>query len=153
MTQSVDRLNSALADRYAIERELGVGGMATVYAARDIRHDRSVALKVLKPEIAATLGAERFLLEIRVAAKLNHPHILPLHDSGRVVDVEGGQDILYYSMPNRSECGSTAKASWAWMPFMAWQRELEQRSTTRTNRVSSTATSNLRTSSFIMACR
>jgi len=94
-----DALKAALSSRYRIESEIGSGGMATVYLARDLKHDRKVAVKVLKPEIAATLGAERFLLEIRLAAKLNHPHILPLHDSGRVADVEGGPDFLYYSMP------------------------------------------------------
>ncbi|KPK58197.1 MAG: hypothetical protein AMS21_10795, partial [Gemmatimonas sp. SG8_38_2] len=87
MTDQLERLKAALADRYAIERELGSGGMATVYLAQDVKHDRSVALKVLKPELAATIGSERFLREIRVAAKLNHPHILPLYDSGEV----GGQ--------------------------------------------------------------
>ena len=84
MTTPVDRLTTALRDRYAIERELGVGGMATVYLAKDITHDRRVALKVLRPELAAVLGIERFLSEIRVTANLQHPHILPLFDSGQV---------------------------------------------------------------------
>src|SRR5256884_4380626 len=88
-----DRLRAALADRYALERELGRGGMATVYLARDLRHGRPVAIKVLRPEIAATLGPERFLREIELAARLTHPHILPLHDSGQA----GGS--LYYVMP------------------------------------------------------
>jgi serine/threonine-protein kinase len=88
-----DRLKSALADRYAIERELGSGGMATVYLAHDLKHDREVAVKVLHPELAAVLGAERFLNEIRVTANLQHPHILPLHDSGEA----GG--FVYYVMP------------------------------------------------------
>ena len=83
MTAGIDRLKTALADRYAIERELSSAGMATVYAAHELRHDRHVALKVLKPNAAAALGFERFLLEIKVAARLSHPHILPLHDSGR----------------------------------------------------------------------
>ena len=75
-------LREALADRYTIERELGRGGMATVYLARDLRHDRPVALKVLHPELAAALGAERFQREIRLAARLQHPHILTVYDSG-----------------------------------------------------------------------
>ena len=86
-------LTAALADRYRIERELGQGGMATVYLARDLKHDRDVAIKVLKPELAAVLGAERFLREIRIAANLQSPHILPLLDSG---DADG---LLYYVMP------------------------------------------------------
>ena len=87
MTTSLDRLTAALADRYRIERELGQGGMATVYLAHDLKHDRQVAIKVLRPELGASLGPERFLQEIRVAAMLRHPHILPLFDSGTV----GGQ--------------------------------------------------------------
>ena len=78
-----DRLSAALADRYRIERELGRGGMATVYLARDVRHDRQVAIKVLHPDLAAVLGAERFLAEIKTTANLQHPHILPLFDSGQ----------------------------------------------------------------------
>ncbi|MHC4769068.1 MAG: serine/threonine-protein kinase, partial [Planctomycetota bacterium] len=93
MEELEQHLASALADRYAIERELGRGGMAVVYLARDFRHDRLVALKVLRPELAATLGAERFLREIRIAAKLTHPHILALHDSG---EADG---LLFYVMP------------------------------------------------------
>ncbi len=93
----LERLSAALADRYLIEREIGAGGMATVYLAHDVRHDRKVAVKVLQPELAAVLGGERFLTEIRVTANLQHPHILPLYDSGRAVvqgragAVEGGQ--------------------------------------------------------------
>jgi eukaryotic-like serine/threonine-protein kinase len=83
----------ALADRYRVDRELGRGGMATVYLAQDIRHDRKVALKVLHPDLAAALGAQRFLSEIRTTANLQHPHIVPLHDSG---EAEG---LLYYVMP------------------------------------------------------
>jgi serine/threonine protein kinase len=75
-------LASALADRYRIERELGAGGMATVYLAQDLKHGRAVALKVLKSELAAVIGAERFLSEIRTTATLQHPHVLPLFDSG-----------------------------------------------------------------------
>jgi len=93
MTEPVQRLSAALADRYAIERELGQGGMATVYLAHDVRHDRKVALKVLRPELAAILGGERFLAEIRTTANLQHPHILPLHDSG---EADG---LVYYVMP------------------------------------------------------
>jgi serine/threonine-protein kinase len=88
-----ETLAAALAGRYAIEREVGRGGMATVYLARDLRHDRRVALKVLHPDLAAALGAERFLAEIRTTANLQHPHILPLHDSG---EAEGH---LFYVMP------------------------------------------------------
>ena len=88
-----NRLAAALADRYRIERELGQGGMATVYLAYDLKHDRRVAIKVLKPELAAVLGAERFVAEIRTTAALQHPHILPLFDSGTV------DGFLYYVMP------------------------------------------------------
>ncbi len=77
-TGPVARLSAALRDRYRIERELGAGGMATVYLAHDIRHDRQVAIKVLRPELAAVIGAERFLSEIKTTANLQHPHILPL---------------------------------------------------------------------------
>jgi serine/threonine-protein kinase len=87
------RLTAALLGRYAIERELGRGGMATVFLAHDVRHDRKVALKVLRPELAAVIGGERFLREIRTTANLQHPHILPLHDSG---EADG---FLYYVMP------------------------------------------------------
>jgi eukaryotic-like serine/threonine-protein kinase len=89
----LEKLQTALADRYRIEREIGVGGMATVYLAHDLRHDRDVALKLLKPELGAVLGPERFLSEIRVTAKLQHPNLLPLFDSGE----SGGQ--LWYVMP------------------------------------------------------
>jgi serine/threonine protein kinase len=77
-----EALRDALSDRYAIERELRRGGMATVYLARDLKHDRAVALKVMRPELRATLAAERFQQEIRLAARLQRPHILPVHDSG-----------------------------------------------------------------------
>jgi serine/threonine protein kinase/tetratricopeptide (TPR) repeat protein len=93
MIDALPRLSAALADRYRIERELGQGGMATVYLARDLRHDRDVALKVLHAELAETLGRQRFLREIRLAAGLTHPHILPLYDSGEA----GG--FLYFVMP------------------------------------------------------
>jgi transposase-like protein len=83
----------AIRDRYVVEREIGEGGMATVHLARDVRHSRHVAIKVLKPELAASLGAERFLKEIEIAARLTHPHIIPLHDSGEAAG------FLYYVMP------------------------------------------------------
>ena len=90
---TVANLTAALTGRYTIERELGAGGMATVYLARDLRHDRRVALKVLRPELAAAVGAHRFLQEIRTTANLQHPHILPLYDSG---EVDG---TVFYVMP------------------------------------------------------
>jgi serine/threonine-protein kinase len=93
VTDPAERLAAALADRYRIERELGQGGMATVHLAHDLKHDRKVALKVLKPELAAVLGAERFVVEIRTTAALQHPHILPLFDSGTA------DGFLYYVMP------------------------------------------------------
>src|SRR5919202_672884 len=87
------QLNAALAGRYEIEREIGRGGMATVYLARDLKHQRFVAVKVLDPELGAVLGAERFLSEIRVTANLQHPNVLPLFDSGNA------DGLLYYVMP------------------------------------------------------
>src|SRR3990172_9234809 len=90
---ALSQLITVLADRYAIERELGQGGMATVYLAHDVKHDRKVALKVLKPELAAVLGAERFVVEIKTTASVQHPHILPLFDSGTA------DGFLYYVMP------------------------------------------------------
>ena len=93
LTDPLSRLTAALADRYRIERELGAGGMATVYLAEDLKHKRKVALKVLKPELAAVLGAERFVQEITTTAALQHPHILPLFDSGTA------DGFLYYVMP------------------------------------------------------
>src|SRR5262245_2015355 len=90
---NIARLSAARGDRYRIERELGQGGMATVYLAQDLKHDRRVALKVLKPELAAVLGAERFVAEIKTTAALQHPHILPLFDSG------SADGFLYYVMP------------------------------------------------------
>ena len=93
MILPIQRIREVLAPTYSLDRELGRGGMATVYLAQDTKHDRVVALKVLHPELAASLGPDRFLREIRVAARLNHPHILPLFDSG---EIEG---ILYYVMP------------------------------------------------------
>ncbi len=93
MAEILAGLKAALADRYAIDRELGHGGTATVYLAQDLKHGRSVAVKVLRPELAAALGAERFLREIEIAARLSHPHILSLHDSGEAAG------FLYYVMP------------------------------------------------------
>ena len=93
MSDLLDSVRSALADRYAIERPVGRGGMATVYEARDLRHERQVAVKVLRPEIAVSLGPDRFLREIKIVARLTHPHILPLYDSG---DADG---LLYFVMP------------------------------------------------------
>jgi hypothetical protein len=113
VTEIFDRLRSALAGRYAIEREIGAGGMATVYLARDERHGRRVAVKVLNPDLAAVIGTERFLHEIEIAANLAHPHILPLYDSGAVDPAIGlgeharpddptiprSLEFLYYVMP------------------------------------------------------
>jgi serine/threonine protein kinase len=93
MNSSLERLSAALADRYNLVREIGAGGMATVYLARDVRHDREVAIKVLKPELGAVLGVERFLSEIKVTANLQHPNLLPFFDSG---EAEG---LLFYVMP------------------------------------------------------
>ncbi len=94
MADLLERLKSAFADRYRVERELGRGGMATVYLAHDLKHDRQVAIKVLREDLAASLGSERFLREIQIAAKLQHPHILPLYDSGQA------GEILFYVMPS-----------------------------------------------------
>src|SRR5712691_6304161 len=93
MPELLNRLQSALADRYRLDREIGAGGMATVYLAQDLRHGRAVALKVLRPELAAVIGAERFLAEIQLTANLQHPHILPLFDSGEA------DSYLFYVMP------------------------------------------------------
>src|SRR2546427_12807457 len=86
-------LRDALADRYAVERELGRGGMATVFLAQDLKHRRPVAIKVLHPDLAAAVGTDRFLREIEIAASLTHPHIVPLHDSGEA------DSFAYYVMP------------------------------------------------------
>jgi len=93
MSNLLERLQSALSDRYAIDREIGQGGMAVVYPAQDLKHNRQVAIKVLRPELAAALGGEGFHREIETAAQLVHPHILPLYNSG---EAEG---FLYYVMP------------------------------------------------------
>jgi serine/threonine-protein kinase len=93
VSEILKQLQSAIADRYLVERELGRGGMATVYLATDERHERQVAIKVLHPDLSATIGAERFEREIKLAAKLQHPHILGLYDSGEA------NGLLYYVMP------------------------------------------------------
>ena len=93
MTKTISGLNDSLIGRYLVEKEIGQGGMATVYLARDVRHDRKVAIKVLHPELAAVLGPERFVTEMKVTANLQHPHILPLFDSG------SADDFLFYVMP------------------------------------------------------
>ncbi|HUR94122.1 MAG TPA: serine/threonine-protein kinase, partial [Gemmatimonadales bacterium] len=93
MTESQDRLAVALASRYTLESKLGHGGMATVYLARDLKHDRLIAIKVMHPELAQALGPERFLREVRTTAQLQHPHILPIHDSGETAG------LLWYTMP------------------------------------------------------
>jgi serine/threonine protein kinase len=93
VTEPIDRVRQAFAQAYSIEREVGQGGMATVYLAQDLKHDRQVALKVLRPELAAAMGGDRFPREIQIIAQLTHPHILPLHDSGEM----GG--FLFYVMP------------------------------------------------------
>lgn len=93
MDTVLERLRESLQDRYRIERELGAGGMATVYLARDLKHDRDVAIKVLHPDLGAALGGDRFLTEIKTTARLQHPHILPLLDSGE------SDGLLFYVMP------------------------------------------------------
>ena len=93
MSDSLAQLQRALSDRYEVRSEIGSGGMATIFRARDLKHERDVALKVFRPEVAELLGSERFFREIRIAAKLTHPHILPLHDSGQA------DGLLYYVMP------------------------------------------------------
>src|ERR1044071_5621304 len=89
----LEQVRTSLADRYRLERKLGEGGMATVYLAEDVRHRRKVAIKVLHPELSAVLGPDRFLKEIELTANLQHPHILPLFDSG------AADGLLYYVMP------------------------------------------------------
>jgi eukaryotic-like serine/threonine-protein kinase len=93
VTDELERLRAALAPEYQVDRELGRGGMATVYLALELKHDRQVAIKVMRPEIARMLGPDRFLREIRIAARLSHPHIVPLLASGQAGDVR------YYVMP------------------------------------------------------
>ena len=109
MPEITARLSTALADRYRIESHLGEGGMATVYLAEDLKHERKVAVKVLRPELAAVLGAERFVKEIKTTANLQHPHILPLFDSGEA------DSFLYYLTPRCRHVPSAAEA---------WRRRL-----------------------------
>src|SRR5687767_9538988 len=111
------RLSTALSDRYRIERELGQGGMATVYLAYDLRHDRKVAIKVLRPELAAVIGAERFLSEIKTTANLQHPHILPPFDSGQV-ESRGGRDAEGADPSTRSTHSTPSAFLYYVMPFI-----------------------------------
>ena len=98
MSDTLQRLTSALGDRYALEREIGAGGMATVFLARDLRHGRPVAIKVVRPELSGADGIARFLREIELAARLQHPNILPVFDSGAIDDGSGGR-TPYFVMP------------------------------------------------------
>src|SRR6185369_15157472 len=99
MADPISALREGLRDRYEFERELGRGGMATVWLARDLRHDRPVALKVLHPELAASLGPKRFQREIRTAARLQHPHILTVLDSGTGAQAGASTERLWFTMP------------------------------------------------------
>jgi hypothetical protein len=119
--QVMDLVNAALEGRYAIERELGEGGMATVYLAEDLKHKRKVAIKVLKPELAAVVGAERFLGEIETTANLQHPHMLPLFDSGQAESRLGrscggvrprGHAVARRSTGRRGSAVSARGATW-----------------------------------------
>ena len=117
MADPVAALREGLRDRYAFERELGRGGMATVWLARDLRHDRPVALKVLHPELAATLGPERFQREIRLAARLQHPHILTVHDSGTSPGGQHAPALVHHAVRRgRDHCatGSGGSGSSRW---------------------------------------
>jgi len=133
----IGRVTAALADQYAIERELGQGGMATVYLADDLKHHRQVAIKVMRPELAAAMGGDRFLREIAIAAQLQHPHILMLIDSG---EADG---ILYYvawptASSGRRNCPSTRRCRSVARWPAPWR--------TPTTTASSTATSSRTTS-------
>ncbi len=146
-----DRVREALADRYTIEREIGRGGMAVVYLAQDIRHNRPVALKILLPEVAAAPHApERFQREILFAARLQHPHILTVLDSGELGGAEGGAGSSGTPCPssrgNRCATGCTAWASSRWRTRSASRARPPWRWTTPISRVWSTATSSPRTS-------
>jgi serine/threonine-protein kinase len=99
MAELLARLQAALADRYTLGRELGRGGMAAVRLAHDLKHDRPVALKVMRPELAASLGSARFLREIRLCARLQHPHILAVLDSGALEETGAGGEVLWFTMP------------------------------------------------------
>src|ERR1041385_2725111 len=93
LSDPLARLNATLGRRYSLEREVGRGGMGTIYLAKDLKHDRHVAIKILPPEVAQAIGTERFLREIAISARLTHPHILSVHDSGQAAG------LLYYVMP------------------------------------------------------
>src|SRR6266571_2163176 len=143
MTDHSERVRASLAGRYTIERELGAGGMATVYLARDLKHDRVVALKVLRPDLAAVLGAERFLLEIRISAKLDHPHILTLIDSGT------DDGFVWYVLPlvrGESLRGKLAREKQLRLEeALTITKQIASRSATPTATGSSTGTLNRRT--------
>ena len=152
MPELLGRLQSALADRYRLDREIGAGGMATVYLAQDVRHDRRVALKVLRPELAAVIGAERFLAEIKLTANLQHPHILPLFDSG---EADG---YLFYVMPfvegeTAARPAHPGEAAPGAPTRSASPPRSPRRSTTPTATAWSTATSSRRTSCCTTARR
>ena len=141
----VAQVTEALAGRYKVERVLGEGGMATVYLATDQKHKRKVAVKVMRPELAATLGAERFLREVEIAAQLSHPHILPMYDSG---EADG---LLYYVMPyvrgrDAAREAAARGRSCRWTMRCAWRARWRRRWPTRTGRASSIATSSRPTS-------
>ena len=151
MPDQLDRLQGALADRYTLQRELGRGGMAVVYLAHDLKHDRDVALKVLRPELTAILGRERFLAEIRLAAQLDHPHILTLLDSGE------SESFVWYILPFiRGESlrqKLTREKQLAVEEALPSQRRSPARWSTRTSTASSTVTSSRRTSCSTKARR
>ena len=152
LTTPAARLTDALADRYRLERELGQGGMATVYLAEDLKHGRKVAIKVLHPELSAVIGGDRFLAEIKVTANLQHPHILGLIDSG---EADG---LLYYVMPYvvgriAPQPPGRATSSSPSTTRSASRGKSPAPSTTPTARASSTATSSPRTSCCRMARR
>src|SRR5687768_7855353 len=145
------QLQTSLAERYRVDRQIGVGGMATVYLARDLRHDRNVALKLLKPELGAILGADRFLSEIRVTANLQHPHLLPLFDSG---EADG---LLFYVMPyvegESLRARLIARSSCRSMKPSALRSRPRVHSITRTDTVWYIAISSPKTSCCTMASR
>src|SRR3954471_6143698 len=161
MPETQTRLQLALSDRYRIEREIGAGGMATVFLGQDLRHDRRVALKLLRPELSAVIGAERFLAEIKLTANLQHPHILPLFDSGEVVvdNPEGAQRFLFYVMPYvegeslRARLNREKQLPVAEAVRIATEVASPRRSTTPTGTGWSTATSSRRTSCSMTARR
>ena len=128
----INRLAAALADRYRIERELGTGGMATVYLGDDLNHDRKVAVKVLEPELTAVLGGDRFIQEIKTTASLQHPHILPLFDSGTA-------DGLYHRhhQPGRSVAANGSRGAMSGPQCTARWRRREMRMSNPCTRLSS----------------